>query len=576
MKKTIKDDTFTNDIAERITLNSVLSSRVYLADSRKFAENLQEISADTDFSVGIDQKATFNEQYTEALNAELFTYFNPIALEELLENSRRPGLNIKEFIVTENPQNINEMFYISDKYIIKYCEGVFKVCPNNDLDILEYINKTQNEIKNEGPLANFKKLPTNITDIITKLEPRFSFGLYNSVDNVKTELGNENVRTFHIAFRGTEPDIKSVSKTQTNSSEFIKYFSEDYPNMNSHYEMIQPFVEQAIKFARTSGNTRLEATGHSLGGAMVDLFLEKNKHNEDLKAMKYQGYAFGNPFGISTRTKVEQFFEGTTGQTIKRKIDHLMNIDAENAVNEFRKKVRQTGKSFVKVGVNAGIALGCTLTRTEPNEATQHQMMALAKKLVIGIPSLLSSAGVRCVCNFVKITKQTFTPEKIVDENFKQIENNPNSRLISIQHSGDPVPMAGTLLYQHKGTRYLINDKNDVYVDTNIEKQEKPGFKQKVLSLTGKAVKSVVSTLTLGYSIKNHKAYNYVASCVQRVDISANTKLAQAIRNVNHTFEIVTPQFEKTKDCKEIFANIKKMRNTAYPVSHSVDKQIPF
>lgn len=575
MKKPIQDETFTNNVAERITINSVLSSRVYLADSRKYAENLDEISAETHFSVGIDQKATFNEQYTEALNAELFSYFSPIALEELLEDSRNPKLKIKDFIVTENPNNKHEMFYISDKYIIKYFEGVFKVSPNTNFDILEYVHKVHEQGKPEGRLALFKHMPKNILEEIQQLEPRFSFGLYTSADNVKTDNGIKEKRTFHIAFRGTEPDIKSVSKTDTNSSEFIKYFSEDYPNMTSHYEVIQPFIEQAIKLSAMSGINNLEATGHSLGGAMVDVFLEKNKHNEYLKNMTYQGYAFGNPFGISTRNKVESFFEGETGQKIKHKIEHLFNVDAENAVNNFRKQVRQTGKSFVKLGVNTGIALGCTLTKTEPNDVTQTYMINLAKKFVIGIPSLLSSVGVRCVCNFVKIAKQTFTPEKIVDENFKQIENNPDSRLISIQHSGDPVPMAGTFLYQHKGTRYLVKDKNDVYIDES-EKDKKLGFAQKVLSLTGSAVKAVLSPLTLGYSIKNHKAYNYVSSCVQRVDISSDTKLAQAIRNVNHSFEIVTPQFERTKDCREVFANIKKMRNTAYPVTHSVDKQIPF
>lgn len=575
MKKTIKDETFTNHVAERITLNSVLSSRVYLADTRKYAENLEQISAATDFSVDIDQKATFNEQYTEALNAELFSYFNPIALEELLENSRNPNLKIKEFIVTNNPKNEQERFYISDKYIIKYFEGVFKISPNTNFDILQYVAKVQANGKPTDNCANFQRMPKNIIEEIDKLEPRFSFGLYNSVDNITTEQGLEKQRTFHIAFRGTEPDIASVGNKDVNKSEFIKYFSEDYPNMNSHYEVIKPFVEQAIKFSAMSGISNLEATGHSLGGSMVDLFLEKNKDNEYLQNMSYQGYAFGNPFGISTRTKVEQFFAGHTGQKIKQKIDDLMNIDAENAVNEFRKKVRQTGKNFVKIGVNAGIALGCTLTRTESNDVTQHYMKNLAKQFVIGIPSLLSSAGIRCVCNFAKVAKQTFTPEKIVDENFKQVENNPDSRLISIQHSGDPVPMAGTFLYQHKGTRYFVKDKNDVYVDSeNADK--KLSFKQKVLSLTGKAVKTVLSPLALGYNIKNHKAYNYVASCVQRVDFSTNTHLAQAIRNVNHTFEIVTPQFERTKDCKEVFANIKKMRNLSHPVTHSVDKQIPF
>lgn len=566
MKEQIKDESFTNHIAERITLNSVLSSRVYLADSRKFAENLDEISSDNNFAVGIDQNATFNEQYTEALNAELFTYFSPISLEELLEDSKNPNLKIKDFILAENPANPTELFYLSDKYVIKYFEGVFKVSPNTDFDMLQYVNKIHSQRKPESRLSNFQHMPKNIIEKIQKLEPRFSFGLFTSAEHFKTENGAEKERTFHIAFRGTEPDIQSVSKTDTNKNEFIKYFTEDYPNMTHHYEVIKPFVELAIKTANSSKISNLEVTGHSLGGAMVDVFLEKNRHNPDLNGINYQGYAFGNPFGISTRNKVEEFFAGDTGQKIKKTIDHLLDVDAENAVNEIRKKVRQTGKKFLQIGVNTGIAVGCTLTKVEPNDMTQLYMREISKKIFIDTPAFLTSVAVRNIFNFIKVAKQLFSSEKIVDQNFKQIESNIDSRLISIQHSGDPVPMGGSLLYEAKGTRYLVTDKNDVFVPEDY----KPSLKGKVVDLLMNTLDKVT-----GYNIKNHKAYNYVSSCVQRVDFTRDTALAQAIRNVNHTFEMVTPQFERTNDCRNIFENIKKLRNKAYPVLHSVDKQIP-
>lgn len=566
MREQIKDKSFTNHMAERITLNSVLSSRVYLADSKKFAENLEETSSETDFAVGIDPNATFNEQYTEALSAELFTYFSPIGLEELLENSTNPLLNIKDFLVSENPANHDELFYISDKYIIKYFEGVFKISPNNNLDMLDYVYKVQSQQKNDGNLANYQKFPDNIVEEIQKLEPRFSFGLFNSAEHIQTESGEIKERTFHIVFRGTEPDIQSVSKTDTNKTEFIKYFTEDYPNMTHHYEMIKPFVDLAIKTAKSAKISNLEITGHSLGGAMVDVFLENNKHNPDLEGMNYQGYAFGNPFGISTRNKVEQFFASETGQKIKKTIEHLVEFDSENAVNEIRKKVRQTGKKFVQLGVHTGIAFGCALTKIEPDDMTQTYMKEAAKKIFIDTPAFVSSVAIRTICNFIKVAKQTFTPEKLVDENFKQIESDSTSRLISIQHSGDPVPMGGALLYEAKGTRYLINDKNDVFIPEN----QNTSFKSKITNLVAKSFEKLT-----GYSLKNHKAYNYVASCVQRVDFTRNTALAQAIRNVNHTFEMVTPQFERTNDCRNVFENIKKLRNKAYPVLHSVDKQIP-
>lgn len=566
MKEKNKDISFTQHVAERITLNSVLSSRVYLGDSRKYAENLSEINVENDFAVGIDTHASFNEQYTEALNAELFSYFSPISPGELFEDSKNPHLQSNRFIIHEGPENSGEMYYISDKYVIKYSEGVFKVSPNTNVDLLEYVSTIYAKNKPEGSSANYQHMPKNILKEIEKLEPRFSFGLFSSLEAKQTEQGLQHERTFHIAFRGTEPDIKEVSKTDTNKNEFIKYFLDDYPNMTHHYDVIKPFVEQAIKLTRACNIPNLEITGHSLGGSMVDVFLEQNKKNPDLNGIAYQGYAFGNPFGMSTRNKVEQFFENGAGQKIKKTLDSMFNLDAETMVNEMRKKVRNTGKKFLQVGVNTGVALGCTLTHTEPNEVTQFYMKQMAVKLGLDPVVLASNIGVRFVCNLCKITKQVFSPTKLVDENFKQIEHNPDSKLISVQHSGDPVPTGGAFIYQHKGTRYLVSDKNEVF-----NKNTQPmNLKDKILSLAGTLVEKVT-----GYSINNHKAYNYVASCVQRVDFTTNSRLAQAIRNVNHTFESITPQFERTTNCRTVFANIKNLRNIAYPVSHSVDKEIP-
>lgn len=568
MRNQIKDDSFTKKVAERITINSVLSSRVYLNDSKKFAENLTEISTETDFAVGIDTNATFNEQYTEALNAELYSYFSPISPADLFDQSKNPDFKRGKFIYFEDHTKSQEGFYISEKYVIKYSEGVFKISPNTNYEILQYIAKIhkQNPESLNSDYFNFQHMPKDIIKEIEKLEPRFSFGLYNSAEIINHEDGSSTKqRTSHIAFRGTEPDIKEFSKTDTNKNEFIKYFLEDYPNMTHHYDFLQPFIEQATKLSKESNIHNMEITGHSLGGAMVDVFLQKNKNNPYLEDVTYQGFAFGNPFGISTRNKIEQVFEGEFGQKLQKNVDKLLDVSADTVVNEIRKKVRQTGKQFMNVGINTGIALGCTLTHIEPNDMTQNYVKNVAKKWGFEVPALLSSVGIRFICNLCKIAKQSFSPEQVVDENFKKIEDNPNSRLISVQHSGDPVPTGGSLLYQHKGNRYLVSDKNEVFGAA-----EAVGFTAKVMALAGKTLEKVT-----GYNLKNHKAYNYVSSCVQRVDFTTDSALAQAIRNVNHTFESVSPDFERTNDCRNIFEKIKTMRNKAYPVVHSVDKQIP-
>lgn len=565
MKEKIKDVSFTTNVAERITLNSVLSSRVYLGDSKKFAKNLSEISYENDFAVGIDTNASFNEQYTEALNAELFNYFNPISVVELLEASGHPDLQFNKFLTCENPDNNNEMYYISEKYVIKYSEGIFKISPNNNEEIIFFVE--DNIKKLDGIYSTYKNVPKNIITQIQKLEPRFSFGLFTSIEYLKSNdsTKKEQAFTFHIAFRGTEPNIKEFSKTDTNKNEFLKYFLEDYPNMSNHYEVIRPFVEQAIKLSKLSNISNMEITGHSLGGSMVDVFLETNKNNPDLEGVKYQGYAFGNPFGISTRNKIENFFECSAGKKIKETVESILNVNSENVVNEVRKKVRHIGKNFLNIGINSGITVGCSLLKIENNDLTHNYIKQMAVTWGIEPILLVSNLGIRLICNFCKIAKQTFSVEMIIDENFKKIEDNPKSLLISVQHSGDPVPTGGAFLYQHKGTRYLVSDKNEVFNKNNGS----TNLKENIFSFVGNTIENFT-----GYSIHNHKAYNYVSSCVQRVDFTSDTALAQAIRNVNHTFTSVTPEFKTDNDCRNIFKNIKNLRHKAYPVLHSIDKQI--
>lgn len=556
MNNTIKDDSFTNNVAERITLNSILSSRVYLNDNKKFAENLSEINISNDFSVNIDNKTVFNEQYTEALNVELFNYFSPISPADLFENSNNPLLQANKYICYKSNENKGEYYYISEDYIIKYYEGVFKVSDNKNLDIIDYV---KNNLKNKkGKVSLYKTIPEKIMKEIHLIEPRFSFGLFISSENSINENKEKKKRTFHISFRGTDPDIKEFSKTESTQSDFVKYFTHDYPNMSNHYEMMKPFVEQAIKLSKSSNIKNMEITGHSLGGAMVDVFMEKNNNNKYLKNVNYQGYAFGNPFGISTRNKLEQFWEGEKGQKIHKIIDKFLNLDAENMTNKLRRNIRKTSKSFLNLSINTGMAFGFNLVKIQPNEVFQNYIKNLALKFTINSSLLLSNVGVRLICNLYKITKQTFSSTQYVDEKFKKIEYNPASRIISIQHSGDPIPMGGSLIYNHKGTRYLVQDKHEKYSHGKI-------------SILSNFIEKIS-----GYSFHNHKSYNYVVSCVQRVEINTNSPLSQAIRNVNHTFQSLDKEFKKQKDCKNIFDNIKKLRNRSISVSHSVDKQIPF
>ena len=111
-------------------------------------------------------------------------------------------------------------------YIIKYYEGVYKITKHNNDKISDFVSKklTDNNQNTTG-LPSFIHFPNEINQYIQKLEPRFSFGLFTSV----VEDTNIKEKTYHIAFRGTEPDIKQ--NNSNNFYELIKYFVVDYRNL---------------------------------------------------------------------------------------------------------------------------------------------------------------------------------------------------------------------------------------------------------------------------------------------------------------------------------------------------------
>lgn len=550
------ENSFNQDLAERITLNAVLSSRVYLKDTKRFKENLSEMDDAHQFAVGIDHEATFNEQYNEALAAELFPYFNPISLDELLENTKNPDLKIKNFIMQTNPNDEDEQYYYSDKYIIKYTEGVYKIAPNNNDKLISHWSEVISEKKS-------KTLSKDLINYLEDIEPRFSFGVFTSREDIRNEKDEivDTKRTFHIAFRGTEPDIKQ--NNSNNFYELIKYFVVDYPNMAHHYEFLKPFVNEVINLSKYSKINNMEITGHSLGGAMVDVFLAQNKNNENLDGITYKGFAFGNPFGNSTRNKIENFMKDSVGPELKKMLNHFINKDDQESIKEITKKVKNQSKSFLNIGTHTGISLGCALTGVQNNDVIHTQFDVFKEKLKSfvyngykvseGITLALGSVAVRTLMNLNKVLLQPRVKTEVIDENFKKIDEDKYTNFISVQHSNDPVATAGPILYEARGTRYVVSDKNQ-HLDKNQQEVD-----------------------VNGYSITNHKAYNYVVSCVQRVNYNVNSALAQAIRNVNHTFEEVAPSFGNKHDgnTKDVIENVKRMRNRAYPIHHSVDKQIP-
>lgn len=105
-----------------------------------------------------------------------------------------------------------------------------------------------------------------------------------------------------LCFRGTEPD--TAGNLFGNIAGIIKgYFLGAYPDLRGHYERHRPLIDHAVRIANerhAKGEAiKLNVSGHSLGGAMAEMFLQ-----EDAKKLAHpslaSGITFGSP-GIGTK-----------------------------------------------------------------------------------------------------------------------------------------------------------------------------------------------------------------------------------------------------------------------------------
>jgi hypothetical protein len=93
----------------------------------------------------------------------------------------------------------------------------------------------------------------------------------------------------YVSFRGTEQKVKPA----------VKYFLQNYPNMERQYNYFEPilkeiFAQESKKYQETHPGEKLEVvfTGHSLGASLAEKALDKFKDNESIR---YKGIFVSNP-----------------------------------------------------------------------------------------------------------------------------------------------------------------------------------------------------------------------------------------------------------------------------------------
>lgn len=93
----------------------------------------------------------------------------------------------------------------------------------------------------------------------------------------ETVVGGE--RTLALVFRGSNP---------TQPSDWL----DNILDINRHYRLMRPLIEAVRAYVRREGISRVLVAGHSLGGAMVELFMHEHP---DEAEVTYAGCAFGSP-----------------------------------------------------------------------------------------------------------------------------------------------------------------------------------------------------------------------------------------------------------------------------------------
>lgn len=93
------------------------------------------------------------------------------------------------------------------------------------------------------------------------------------------EASVDGERTLAVVFKGTDPGS-------------ISDWADNVIGINRHYLLMAPLVEAVSDYVRRSGIERVIVAGHSLGGAMAELFMLS--HPDD-GGVSYVGCTFGTP-----------------------------------------------------------------------------------------------------------------------------------------------------------------------------------------------------------------------------------------------------------------------------------------
>lgn len=127
-------------------------------------------------------------------------------------------------------------------------------------------------------------------------DSKYENGVYKSLNNLAgataaTSKNGDGTHTLHVSFRGTDKDAQP----------FLNFFFKAYLDMAAYYDSCKPFEEAVLKYAQDPNNkiTKIEVSGHSLGGAMVQHFFRSPEVKAAKLSQEIEGFTYGSPPAIA-------------------------------------------------------------------------------------------------------------------------------------------------------------------------------------------------------------------------------------------------------------------------------------
>lgn len=430
----------------------------------------------------------------------------------------------------------------------------------------------------------------------------FKDGVYRSNDNIcaassMVSKNEDGTYTLHMTYRGTDNDSRTSGKLSNIESKFKsvrffnnivrfgRYVATAYSDMGKHHENFEPFEKACLEFASNPDNkiSKIEVSGHSLGGAMVQRFLKSDTLLNSKFKDKTQGMTWGAPqTNANIVGKSLVFMKRVVGvgiegvkDTINQSYIEYLNASKTNILDKDKNKTKSAVEKTLSVplvfsnlvlntvvnfipnvakftknvtGAFCGLIKKSVKATVESYKSYENEAQKILNqrrsgrellRLVDGLsnekfrntivdavhfgPDVVVSLS-KAIPNF---SKPMFKKLKAIWSDLDAIEL-PESKLRQFFHKRDPIPVTTNLLSSDVGKKVNLTN----YVDNHPVWQQAingPGgfFKRRELD---DKIKNPEKYKT------EHKEHNLVFGAIKSVGIAAS-KLIETLTVGNHNMK---------------------------------------